>query len=135
MGSVSAKSADADIASGAQVEKGKSVTFTAIPSEGYAVEGWYSDAECTNKIETAGTNKTYTVTVNANTNVYVKFRTAETYKVTFSSSNDNFGTVSATNGTTSLNSPATVTEGDEVTFTATPNEGYAVELVQRCWMY
>ena len=77
MGSVSAKSADADIASGAQVEKGKSVTFTAIPSEGYAVEGWYSDAECTNKIETAGTNKTYTVTVNANTNVYVKFRTAE----------------------------------------------------------
>ena len=127
MGSVSAKSADADIASGAQVEKGKSVTFTAIPSEGYAVEGWYSDAECTNKIETAGTNKTYTVTVNANTNVYVKFRTAETYKVTFSSSNDNFGTVSATNGTTSLNSPATVTEGDEVTFTATPNEGYAVE--------
>ena len=127
MGSVSAKSADADIASGAQVEKGKSVTFTAIPSEGYAVEGWYSDAECTNKIETAGTNKTYTVTVNANTNVYVKFRTAETYKVTFSSSNDNFGTVSATNGTTSLNSPATVTEGDEVTFTATQNEGYAVE--------
>ena len=127
MGSVSAKSADADIASGAQVEKGKSVTFTAIPSEGYAVEGWYSDAECTNKIETAGTNKTYTVTVNANTNVYVKFRTAETYKVTFSSSNDNFGTVSATNGTTSLNSPATVTEGDEVTFTATPNEGYPVE--------
>ena len=127
MGSVSAKSADADIASGAQVEKGKSVTFTAIPSEGYAVEGWYSDAECTNKIETAGTNKTYTVTVNANTNVYVKFRTAETYKVTFSSSNDNFGTVSATNGTTPLNSPATVTEGDEVTFTATPNEGYAVE--------
>ena len=71
MGSVSAKSADADIASGAQVEKGKSVTFTAIPSEGYAVEGWYSDAECTNKIETAGTNKTYTVTVNANTNVSV----------------------------------------------------------------
>ena len=126
MGSVSAKSADADIASGAQVEKGKSVTFTAIPSEGYAVEGWYSDAECTNKIETAGTNKTYTVTVNANTNVYVKFRTAETYKVTFSSSNDNFGTVSATNGTTSLNSPATVTEGDEVTFTATSKDGYAL---------
>ena len=126
MGSVSAKSADADIASGAQVEKGKSVTFTAIPSEGYAVEGWYSDAECTNKIETAGTNKTYTVTVNADTNVYVKFREAKKYTVTFRSSDETYGTISATNGTTSLNSPATVTEGDEVTFTATSKDGYAL---------
>lgn len=58
----------------ASVEKGKSVTFTAIPSEGYAVEGWYSDAECNNKIDSAGTNKTYVVTVNADTNVYVKFK-------------------------------------------------------------
>ena len=127
MGSVSAKSADADIASGAQVEKGKSVTFTAIPSEGYAVEGWYSDAGCTNKIESTGTNKTYTVKVNADTNVYVKFREAKKYTVTFRSSDETYGTISATNGTTPLNSPATVTEGDEVTFTATPNEGYAVE--------
>ena len=127
MGSVSAKSVDADIASGAQVEKGKSVTFTAIPSEGYAVEGWYSDAECTKKIESAGTNKTYAVTVNADTNVYVKFRTAETYTVTFSSSDETYGTVSATNGTTPLTSPATVTEGDELTFTAIPSKGYAVE--------
>ena len=126
MGSVSAKSADADIASGAQVEKGKSVTFTATPNEGYAVEGWYSDAGCTNKIESAGTNKTYTVTVNADTNVYVKFRTAETYTVTFSSSDETYGTVSATNGTTPLTSPATVTEGDTVTFTAKPKDGYAL---------
>ena len=127
MGSVSAKSVDADIASGAQVEKGKSVTFTAIPSEGYAVEGWYSDAECTKKIESAGTNKTYAVTVNADTNVYVKFREAKEYTVKFSSSDETYGTVSATNGTTPLTSPATVTEGDELTFTAIPSKGYAVE--------
>lgn len=126
MGSVSAKSADADIASGAQVEKGKSVTFTAIPSEGYAVEGWYSDAGCTNKIESTGTNKTYTVKVNADTNVYVKFREAKKYTVTFRSSDETYGTISATNGTTPLNSPATVTEGDEVTFTATSKDGYAL---------
>lgn len=74
MGSVSAKSADADIASGAQVEKGKSVTFTATPNEGYAVEGWYSDADCKNAITDAGTNTSYEVTVNADTNVYVKFK-------------------------------------------------------------
>lgn len=112
--------------SGSTVNSGTKVTFTANPSKGYAVEGWYSDAECTKKIESAGTNKTYTVTVNADTNVYVKFHTAETYTVNFSSSNDSFGTVSATNGTTPLTSPATVTEGDTVTFTAKPKEGYAL---------
>lgn len=78
------------------------------------------------KIETAGTNKTYAVKVNADTNVYVKFHTAETYTVTFSSSDETYGTVSATNGTTPLTSPATVTEGDEVTFTAAPKDGYAL---------
>ena len=112
--------------SGSTVNSGTKVTFTANPNKGYAVEGWYSDAECTEKIKTAGTNKTYKVTVNADTNVYVKFREAKTCTVTFLSSDNNFGTVSATNGTTSLNSPATVTEGDEVTFTAEPKSGYAL---------
>ena len=112
--------------SGSTVNSGTKVTFTANPSKGYAVEGWYSDAECTKKIESAGTNKTYTVTVNADTNVYVKFHTAETYTVTFSSSDETYGTVSATNGTTPLTSPATVTEGDTVTFTAKPKDGYAL---------
>lgn len=112
--------------SGSTVNSGTKVTFTANPSKGYAVEGWYSDAECTKKIESAGTNKTYTVTVNADTNVYVKFHTAETYTVTFNSSDETYGTVSATNGTTPLTSPATVTEGDTVTFNAKPKDGYAL---------
>lgn len=112
--------------SGSTVNSGTKVTFTANPNKGYAVEGWYNDAECTKKIESAGTNKTYTVTVNAETNVYVKFHTAETYTVTFSSSDETYGTISATNGTTPLTSPATVTEGDTVTFTAKPKDGYAL---------
>lgn len=112
--------------SGSTVNSGTKVTFTANPNKGYAVEGWYNDAECTQKIESAGTNKTYTVTVNADTNVYVKFHTAETYTVTFSSSDETYGTISATNGTTPLTSPATVTEGDTVTFTAKPKDGYAL---------
>lgn len=114
------------VTSGSTVNSGTKVTFTANPSKGYAVEGWYSDAECTEKIESAGTNKTYMVTVNADTNVYVKFHTAETYTVTFSSSDETYGTISATNGTTPLTSPATVTEGDTVTFTAKPKDGYAL---------
>lgn len=112
--------------SGSTVNSGTKVTFTANPNKGYAVEGWYNDAECTKKIESAGTNKSYTVTVNADTNVYVKFHTAETYTVTFSSSDETYGTISATNGTTPLTSPATVTEGDTVTFTAKPKDGYAL---------
>lgn len=112
--------------SGSTVNSGTKVTFTANPNKGYAVEGWYNDAECTKKIESAGTNKTYTVTVNADTNVYVKFHTAETYTVTFISSDETYGTISATNGTTPLTSPATVTEGDTVTFTAKPKDGYAL---------
>lgn len=112
--------------SGSTVNSGTKVTFTANPNKGYAVEGWYNDAECTKKIESAGTNKTYTVTVNADTNVYVKFHTAETYTVTFSSSDETYGTISATNGTTPLTSPATVTEGDTVTFTAKPKDGYTL---------
>lgn len=125
-GTVSAKHNGADFTSGGTVKVGDEVTFTATPNEGYAVEGWYSDAGCTNKIESTGTNKTYTVKVNADTNVYVKFREAKKYTVTFRSSDETYGTISATNGTTSLNSPATVTEGDEVTFTAKPNDGYAL---------
>lgn len=114
------------VTSGSTVNSGTKVTFRANPSKGYAVDGWYSDAGCTNKIESAGTSKTYTVTVNADTNVYVKFREAKTCKVTFLSSDDNFGTVSATNGINPLASDTTVTEGDTVTFTAKPKSGYAL---------
>lgn len=60
--------------SGSAVNSSTKVTFTAKPSEGYAVEGWYSDANCQNAITVAGTNTSYEVTVNANTNVYVKFK-------------------------------------------------------------
>lgn len=129
MGSVKATYADSTSIgeSPASVEDSKSVTFTATPNEGYAVEGWFSDAGCTKKIDSAGTSKTYTVKVNADTDVYVKFHTAKTCKVTFLSSNETFGTVSATNGATPISSsPATVTEGDEVTFTAKPASGYAL---------
>lgn len=114
------------VTSGSTVNSGTKVTFTANPSKGFAVEGWYSDAECTKKIETAGTNKTYAVKVNADTNVYVKFHTAETYTVTFSSSDETSGSVSAKYNGTDFTSGAKVTEGGTVTFTAEPENGYAL---------
>ena len=72
----------------------------------------------------SGNTATFTMPDQNVTVTDVKFRTANTYTVTFSSSDDKFGTVSAMKGTTSLTSPATVAEGDEVTFTATPSKGY-----------
>ena len=56
----------------------------------------------------------------------VTFRTANTYTVTFSSSDDKFGTVSAEYNGADFTSGKTVTEGDTVTFTATPKDGYAL---------
>lgn len=112
--------------SGSTVNSGTKVTFTANPNKGYAVEGWYSDAGCTKKIDSTETNKTYTVKVNADTNVYVKFREAKEYTVTFSSNDPTFGTVSAEYNGTDFTSGTKVTEGDEVTFTATPKDGYAL---------
>lgn len=37
--------------SGSTVNSGTKVTFTANPNKGYAVEGWYSDAGCTEKLK------------------------------------------------------------------------------------
>lgn len=108
---------------------GETVTVTATPTSG----------EVLNTVTVVGENGSTPIetTVSGNTATFkmpdqnvtvtnVTFRTANTYTVTFSSSDNKSGTVSATNGTTSLNSPATVTEGDEVTFTAKPNDGYAL---------
>lgn len=82
-------------------------------------------------------NTPVTTTVSGNTATFampdqnvtvtgVTFRTVNTYAVTFSSNNSEYGTVSAMKGATSITSPATVTEGDTVTFTATPKDGYAL---------
>lgn len=62
------------VTTGSAVNSGTKVTFTAHPNKGYTVEGWYSDADCTKAITDAGNNTSYEVTVNANTDVYVKFK-------------------------------------------------------------
>ncbi|MGN1239863.1 MAG: InlB B-repeat-containing protein, partial [Paludibacteraceae bacterium] len=71
-GTLTAKSSDGStISSGALVSY---ATFTATPDAGYAVEGWYSDAEGTQRIDAAGTSTTYSQAITeANNSVYVKF--------------------------------------------------------------
>ena len=71
-GSLTAKVGDTSINYGDKVNYGSEVVFTATPSAGYQIEGWYSNSACTTPIDN-GTNKTYTVTIKGGTNVYVKF--------------------------------------------------------------
>lgn len=118
-GSVSAKSADTDIASGAQVEEGKSVTFKATASEGYEFVGWYSDADCTIAIPDA-TDSTYTTTVTADTSVYAKF-VAVDYTVTYPEDTDAF--------TITDKSATTAHVGDKITFKVSAKTGYEIKSV------
>ncbi|MGM9809278.1 MAG: InlB B-repeat-containing protein [Paludibacteraceae bacterium] len=73
-GNLTAKSGGMSISSGDEVA---TVTLTAEPTENYEVAGWYSDAAGNSKIEAAGTNTTYTLTLTAATSVYVKFKRQE----------------------------------------------------------
>lgn len=111
-----------------EAAKGEKVTVTATPETGKVLDTVTVVGADGKSVDTTVSGNTATFTM-PDQNVTVKevtFRTANTYTVNFSSSNNEYGTVSAMKGTTSLKSPATVTEGDEVTFTAKPKDGYAL---------
>ena len=88
-GTISAKSGSTTLQTGNKIVGGSKIVFTASPSNGYSILGWYSDANCTSKIAEAGTSETYTInSLEATTNVYVKFE--RTWTVTIA--NDGNGT-------------------------------------------
>lgn len=108
---------------------GETVTVTATPTSGEVLKSVTVVGEDDGaSIETtvSGNTATFKMPDQNVTVTDVTFREANKYTVTFSSSDETYGTVSATNGTTPLTSPATVTEGDTVTFTAAPKDGYAL---------
>lgn len=107
---------------------GETVTVTATPENGKVLDTVTVVGADGKSVDTTVSGNTATFTM-PDQNVTVKevtFRTANTYTVKFSSNNSEYGTVSAMKGATSITSPATVTEGDTVTFTATPKDGYAL---------
>lgn len=114
-----------------EAAKGEKVTVTAtsIPQGQILNTVTVVGEDGSTPIETtvSGNTATFTMPDQDVTVTNVTFRDAKTYTVTFSLSNDTFGTVSATNGATPISSsPATVTEGDTVTFTAKPESGYTL---------
>ena len=103
------------------------VTATSVPQE--QILDTVTVVGADNKSVTttvSGNNATFTMPDQDVTVTNVTFREAKTCTVTFSSSDNNFGIVSAKYNGTDFTSGGTVTEGDTVTFTANPKDGYAL---------
>lgn len=109
---------------------GEKVTVTATPiPQGQILDKVIVVGEdVSTQIETtvSGNTATFTMPDQDVTVTNVTFRDAETYTVTFSSSNETYGTVSAKHNGADFASDTKVTEGDEVIFTAKPSSGYAL---------
>lgn len=108
--------------------KGETVTVKATPGTGEVLDKVTVVGKDGSTIKTtvSGNNATFTMPDQDVTVTNVTFREAKTCTVTFSSSDNNFGTVSAKYNGTDFTSGGTVTEGDTVTFTANPKDGYAL---------
>lgn len=113
-----------------EAAKGEKVTVTAtsIPQGQILNTVTVVGEDGSTPIETtvSGNTATFTMPDQDVTVTNVTFRDAKTYTVTFSSSDNTFGTVSAKHNGADFNSGTTVTEGDEVTFTAKPESGYTL---------
>lgn len=108
---------------------GETVTVKATPGTGEVLDKvTVVGKDGSTQIETtvSGNNATFKMPDQDVTVKEVTFRPANKYTVTFRSSDNNFGTVSAKHNDADFNSGTTVTEGDEVTFTATTKDGYAL---------
>lgn len=107
---------------------GETVTVTATPTSGNVLDSVTVVGNDGTPIETtvSGNNATFVMPNQDVTVTNVTFREANKYTVNFSSSDDNFGSVSAKYNGTDFTSDTKVTEGDEVTFTATSKDGYAL---------
>ena len=121
-GTIAAFVDGAPIQSGAAVEHGKNVVFSASPNSGYLVKHWTRNGEIV-----VG-NSTNTFTVNnllAAAVVTVVFEIDQNYAVTFSAA-DAGGTIAAFVDGAPITSGATAAHGRSVIFTAAPVSGYVV---------
>ena len=120
-GIITAEIENTSISSGNKVNYGSEVVFTATPSTGYQIEGWYSNSACTEPIDN-GTNDTYTVTITGGTNVYVKF-----VEIPVNSHNITY-TEQGAGWTYGASNPTTAKEDEKVAFIVKPDEGYDVDV-------
>ena len=121
-GKLTAKVDGGAISSGASVEKGKTVTFTAAPIEGYKVEKWELNGKAVN-----GTATTYELKVSEKAEVKVYFKEKEGTPITKYEVTVNEGSNGKVTVAPKLPADNKVAKGQELTITATANSGYVVD--------
>ena len=102
-----------DIISGTDVNYNTSVTITATPNEGYSFVDWF-DGE-----KAVSTNASYNFPMSNNAVTLQARFVINSYKLTYSSEDENKGTVGC-----AIASGTDVNYNTSVTITATPNTGY-----------
>jgi M6 family metalloprotease-like protein len=110
------------ITTGAQVQQGNNVVFTASPASQYRVKEW----KLNNTVIVGNTSNSYTVnSVSSDVTVNVEFEAIPTYEIIFSAIGT--GTLAASVGGNAITSGAMVVETSNVLFTATPGEGHRIK--------
>ena len=129
-GSIKAMAGDAELTTGAKVEPGTPLTFTATPNEGYIITEWRVND---NVQMTPGLNKNPVTDATLKVNMYSEAMTVtvtfakaeETYAVTFSKEGE--GKLTATVDGKTITSGTFVAKGTKVLFEAEAFMGHTVE--------
>ena len=133
LGTVTATADGVEIASGTAVREGSTVVFTAAPKGDNVVYGWTYTMEIPvygPHSVTSYVNKTqHTITsINSDEEVQVIFDApgSETVMVNYADPAGGHGTLTSSQGSTSLPTGAVVQKGSDVFFTATVEDGYHI---------
>lgn len=124
-GTIAATVDAASISSGDDIYEGKDVVFTATPADGYRVKEWTVNTvvqvgQIANTFTYTSLDKAIAVTVE------FELIPAGTFTVTFNVVGGN-GDLDAQVGVTPIVSGASIAEGSNILFTATPNVGYEIK--------
>lgn len=115
--------AAANLTSGGYVDFGSAVTFTAVPSRGYTLEGWYVDGA-----PIAQTALTYTTAaLSGDVSVEARFAATTDIPVQYAVNDPAMGTITATADGSSFQSGDLLAGGQKIVFTAVPAEGCRVK--------
>jgi len=129
-GSLAATANGEGITSGASVEEGSLVVFTASPSAEHRVKEWTINGEV---VTDNTSNELSIASLDGDVSVTVSFEKVipQIYTVTFSVvevNGETNGTLTATANASNISSGDSVEEGSVVEFVATPNEGFLVKV-------
>ncbi len=104
----------------------QNLTANGFTKTGYTFDGWATNADGNVQYSNQQSVSNLTTTANGTVNLYAKW-TANTYTVTFRVADGKGGTLKAnygSNPSTMTSATVQVTNGDSVSFTATPDEGW-----------